>query len=65
MLVCVQIETGGGRQDGETDVRPLDGGKEVGWAALLHLLFLLASLCICHGVKKVGKQCQGGYFNIG
>lgn len=51
---------GAGRQDGGTDGLTLDGFKEVGWAALLHLLFLLASLGISHGVKKVWKQYHGG-----
>lgn len=44
--------------------RPWDGCEEMGWAALLHCLLLLASLSICHGVKKVDKWCHGRCFNI-
>ena len=51
--MCSNKESGDGRQDGRTDGRPSHGCEEVGWVALLHLLFLLASLHMCHGVKTV------------
>lgn len=56
--------TGGGRQDGGTDGPTSNGCEEVGRAALPHLLSVLASPRTCQGVKKVQKQCHGGYFNI-